>query len=59
MKIKTTVTKAMKFYSFIISLLCVIFFAACNKEDVYPTFSFDENGECYIRRIWMETRYYS
>ena len=51
MKIKTTVTKAMKFYSFIISLLCVIFFAACNKEDVYPTFSFDENGECYIPDI--------
>ena len=51
MKIKTTVTKAMKFYSFIISLLCVVFFAACNKEDVYPTFSFDENGECYIPDI--------
>ena len=41
----------MKFYSFIISLLCVVFFAACNKEDVYPTFSFDENGECYIPDI--------
>lgn len=51
MKIKTIVTKAMKFYSFIISLLCVVFFAACNKEDVYPTFSFDENGECYIPDI--------
>lgn len=51
MKIKTIVTNAMKFYSFIISLLCVVFFAACNKEDVYPTFSFDENGECYIPDI--------
>ena len=41
----------MKFHSFFISLLCVVFFAACDKEEIYPTFSFDENGECYIPDI--------
>ncbi len=37
----------MKLHSFIITLLCAVTFAACNKEDIYPTFAFDENGECY------------
>ena len=37
----------MKLHSFIITLLCTVTFAACNKEDIYPTFAFDENGECY------------
>ena len=37
----------MKLHSFIIILLCTVTFAACNKEDIYPTFAFDENGECY------------
>ncbi|MCU6772414.1 Uncharacterised protein [uncultured Bacteroides sp.] len=40
--------KTMKLHSFIIALLSVVFFASCNKEDIYPTFSFDANGECYI-----------
>ena len=39
--------KSMKLHSFIIILLCTVTFAACNKEDIYPTFAFDENGECY------------
>lgn len=38
----------MKLHSFIIMLLCAVFFASCNKEDSYPTFSFDANGECYM-----------
>ena len=37
----------MKLHSFIITLLCAVTFAACNKEDIYPKFAFDENGECY------------
>ena len=37
----------MKLHSFIITLLCAVTFAVCNKEDIYPTFAFDENGECY------------
>ena len=37
----------MKLHSFIITLLCAVTFAACNKEDIYHTFAFDENGECY------------
>ena len=40
--------KTMKLHSFIIAILSVVFFASCNKEDIYPTFSFDSNGECYI-----------
>lgn len=41
--------KVMKFYSFIIALLCAVSFTACDKEDFfYPTFSFDDNGECYL-----------
>ena len=39
--------KSMKLHSFIITLLCAVTFAACNKEDIYPKFAFDENGECY------------
>lgn len=38
----------MKLHSFIIALLCAVSFASCDKEDIYPTFSFDTNGECYI-----------
>ena len=38
----------MKLHSFIIALLCAVSFASCDKEDTYPTFSFDANGECYI-----------
>ena len=38
----------MKLHSFIITLLCAVFFASCNKEDSYHTFSFDANGECYM-----------
>lgn len=38
----------MKLHSFIIALLCAVSFASCDKEDIYPTFSFDANGECYI-----------
>lgn len=40
--------KTMKLHSFIIALLCAVSFASCDKEDTYPTFSFDANGECYI-----------
>lgn len=40
--------KTMKLHSFIIALLCVVSFASCDKEDIYLTFSFDANGECYI-----------
>jgi len=40
--------KTMKLHSFIIALLCAVSFASCDKEDIYPTFSFDANGECYI-----------
>lgn len=40
--------KTMKLHSFIIALLCAVSFASCDKEDIYPTFSFDVNGECYI-----------
>ena len=40
--------KTIKLHSFIIALLCAISFIACNKEDIYPTFSFDANGECYM-----------
>lgn len=40
--------KTMKLHSFIIALLCAVSFSSCDKEDIYPTFSFDENGECYI-----------
>ncbi len=40
--------KTMKLHSFIIALLCAVSFASCDKEDIYPTFSFDTNGECYI-----------
>lgn len=40
--------KTMKLHSFIIVLLCAVSFASCNKENMYPTFSFDENGECYM-----------
>ena len=43
--------KTTKLHSFIIALLCAVAFASCNKEDIYPTFSFDENGECYIPDI--------
>ena len=38
----------MKLHSFIIALLCAVSFASCDKEDTYPTFYFDANGECYI-----------
>ena len=40
--------KTMKLHSFIIALLCAVSLASCNKEDIYPTFSFDANGECYM-----------
>lgn len=40
--------KTMKLHSFIIALLCTVSFASCDKEDIYHTFSFDANGECYI-----------
>ena len=40
--------KTMKLHSFIIALLCAVSFASCDKEDIYLTFSFDANGECYI-----------
>lgn len=40
--------KTMKLHSFIIALLCAVSFASCDKEGIYPTFSFDANGECYI-----------
>ena len=43
--------KTTKLHSFIIALLCAVSFASCNKEEIYPTFSFDENGECYIPDI--------
>ena len=43
--------KTTKLHSFIIALLCAVAFASCEKEEIYPTFSFDENGECYIPDI--------
>lgn len=47
----------MKLYPFIIALLFAVSFASCNKEDVYPTFSFNEKGECYmpdVKKISIE-----
>ena len=40
--------KTTKLHSFVIALLCTVTFASCDKEDIYPTFSFDANGECYM-----------
>lgn len=40
--------RSMKLYPFIIAFLFAVSFAGCNKEDVYPTFSFNEEGECYL-----------
>lgn len=49
--------RTMKLYPFIIALLFAVSFASCNKEDVYPTFSFNEKGECYmpdVKKISIE-----